>query len=739
MHKPMANFSKTPSGTASGEPPHDHRQVAQTIVDLHIARRTLLIYPSNHDQVKRAVIKAFKQLSAVLDRQAVLVLSVMDGGLGVDSRPLERKNRVFKELAHDFKRYGIAVVSLRSGIEINELGRFLQLMTVDSAKITAKGGIESVAQEARLPHIDIQAVDYSRLELTEEREIRRSSGPGPTDSIWHQFVMHILADHSESRQSSSGASNPGPARLAALLNERQLDVHATAEQYGKMLAQTIGDGVGELPFSEAVVQFQHLIKELNPELQEQFLAATFDGCGQSASVSEAANLVDGLGGDLIVRMLRQANSDGKEISPSLMAFINKMGPTQVAGRSSGGHSGDAKLSAAHMDSLLSREEYEDYVDEGYVRLLHTLTRQGRTGGDRASDFEEEVKRTLTDAGVNTHIGRTFERLMILSADHEGYRDWARQLTYLLDDLLESGAFACLAELMGFIRKEQAGSDPERAKISGLVMDRFNDPHFVAAAIDTVKRSMQEVAPEALVFLMELGEPVVVEIFDGLDPDHTFYDQGVQSQILENLASLTAKEALARLKDSRPEYVRRMVRIIRRLGDSQSAEAIRSLLTHESPDVRIEALSTLLKFNNKWGVMRLRELLEAPWCSEVSRAFGLAGKYKVRQAVPRMVEFAQSRGELERRAAALRALGEIGDSQAIPVLAKLVRRRWGVFSRQSDHLKEVAFETLGGYPYEKVKDLLHFGMQQDNERIRFICETTLRKMTRSVRPPKQQQG
>ena len=729
----MTDPSKPKSDTAVAIPLDGDLQIVRTIVDLHIARRTLLIYPASHDQVKRSVVKAFKQLAAILARRPSLVITVMDDGLGVDSRPLESKNRIFKELAHDFKRYGIAVVSFRNGIQAKELARFLQLLTIDSARVAAKGGIASVARDAKLSHIDIQTVDYSRLQLTEEREIRRCPGAGSADSIWHQFVTHILADNPEPQQAPSDRPSPGPAKLAALLNGRQLDVHATIDQYSKLVAQTIGDGAGEAPFSEAIGQFQHLIKELNPELQKQFLAATFDGCGQAASISEsdAANLIEGLGGDLIVRMLSQANSDGKQISPSLMAFVNKMGQTREASSHSGGRSGDARLSSDNLDSLLSREDYEDYVDEGYAKLLHTLTRQGRAAGQDASGFAQEVKRSLTDAHINTHIGRAFEQLMVSSIDGDAYRDWARQLTYLLDDLLESGAFACLAELMDFIRKEQAGGDQQRAKIAGLVMDRFHDPHFVAAAIDTVQRSMQEVAPEALYFLMELGEPVVVEIFDGLDPDQTLYDQGVLSQILGNLASLTAKEALARIKDSRPEYVRRMIRIIRRMGDSQSAQQIRSLLTHEALDVRLEALATLLKFNNKWGVMQLRELLEAPWCPEVRRAFVLAGKYRVRQVVPRLIAFARSRGEYERREAALRALGQIGDHQAIPVLEKLVRRRWDLLSRQSDHLKEVVYETLCGYPHEAVKELLHFGMQQKNDRIRVICETTLREMSRAV--------
>ena len=147
----------------------------------------------------------------------------------------------------------------------------------------------------------------------------------------------------------------------------------------------------------------------------------------------------------------------------------------------------------------------------------------------------------------------------------------------------------------------------------------------------------------------------------------------------------------------------------------------------------------MKFRNKWGLIRLRELLDGPWSDEAGRAYALAGRYKVRDVVPDLIGHAQSRGEFERREAALRALGGIGDSIAIPALAKLVRQRWNIFSRQSMSLKQVIFETLAGYPPADVKDLLHLGLQQKNDLIRLTCEHTLREISRAAREKAGDQG
>jgi hypothetical protein len=56
---------KHPGSTAKAV---DIDLVAQAVIDLQIARRTLSIYPITHVQVKRSIAKAFKSLGQITDR-----------------------------------------------------------------------------------------------------------------------------------------------------------------------------------------------------------------------------------------------------------------------------------------------------------------------------------------------------------------------------------------------------------------------------------------------------------------------------------------------------------------------------------------------------------------------------------------------------------------------------------------------------------------------------------------------
>ena len=725
MHK------KPISHTNTNQPPVDIDlgTVTQAVIDLHIARRTLLIYPISHEQVKRSIVKAFKSLARVTGPSDGITLIVLKEGIGVGDQALETKSTVLTDFAGILKHYEIATVTFQKALNINELARFLKLICMDRGKLMAKGGIAAAASELKFRDIRFQAVDYSQLQLTEEEEIHRSSDEtGEKGSVWQQFVSRLAAAQPSKAGAISSHINPG--NLAQLINEKGLDVDFVVNNYQSTIAKVSATGQDHESFAQELLAFQEMIKELNEGLRKQFLSATFDHCGQLTSISEAEHLIDGLGGDLIVQMLRQASEQGKKISPSLLAFIKKMGYAE--GPPDNDNSGTDEtvqgFSSDNVESLLAHEKYDTYVDSGYSELLGQLSGdlQSKDHQDRPKDLAEEIKEELTGTNIHTHAGRAITYLMLHSMETAGYRDWARQLAYLLDDLVEHGAYGYLTQVMTFVRLEKKSEDPERSEIAGLVLDRFSDPQFVAKAIESVQTFAAVDDPKALAFFMELGEPVVVEIFDGLEPDQTFLEQNMLTQILKNLKTLTAKEALERIKDPRPDYVRRMIRIIRKMGDSASAEQVRSLMDHVDNEVRMEALATLLAFKNKWGLVRLRDLLNEPNADGFDKAAALAGEYRVRAVIPQLEAIAAQRGEAEPREAAIRALGQIGDPQVIPVLTKIARTRWSMAKSQIRHLKRVVFDTLDNYPTEAVHTLLRFGSKQKDAEIRAACERLLRQ-------------
>lgn len=728
----MADATKTHQGINSAAPTEDLLKIAQAIVDLHIARRNFLIYPETHEQVLRSLDRAFGRLAGVLAQQPEITVVVHKQGLAVGKTLLSSKTSVFKDLSAVLKQYQIATLTFSQGLEKDELVRFLGIIVTEREKILSKGGIGSALAHADLAHIHVQVVDYRQLQITEESQISRDQGePKEAGSIWQQFVAQM--PHSGPQAGDNRLPDASlaldPEKLAALLNDQAMDVSKAVAQYESIFkaACILDDQQQSIP--DGLPQFQQMIKNLNPDLQRQFLAATFDQCGQLATMTDTANLIDGLGGDLIIQMILQASEDHKKISPSLLFFLEKMGLLGAPAPMPGSGSQKDELASSEIKTLLAHEQYDKFVDQGYDEFLAKMTSRQlkETSKDATHQIQSEIEDSLLPDRIHSHVGHAMLALMRNSRDLVGYRSWARQLAYLLDDLLESHAFEFMTEIMNFFSVEKECGDPEKAKIAGLVLDRFNDPQFVARAVEIFYDFGHEVDPKAMRFLVGLGEPVVVEIFETLDPNETFMEGGnLSAKLLNNLAALTAQEAVARLDDPRPEYVCRMIRIISRLGDSASADQVRPLLEHADMEIRMEALSALLKFRNKWGFVRLRDLLEDPSAPDFYGAIQLAGQHRVTEAVPRLTAYAERSGDMVRQEAALRALGRIGDPSVIPILSKLAHRRWGVSKKNRHHIKRVVFETLEGYPRAEIQALVHFGLKQEDGVIRSSCEQVIRK-------------
>jgi hypothetical protein len=707
--------------------------VAKVVTDLHIARRNLSIYPPTHEQAKQSVQKAYAGLVEVLEHCKSFTLAVMKDGLVLDGTLLPANQQIQKEFAQILKQYQVAALTFEKDLDESELIRFLLLLGADREEVNDQGGIEAAAEACNLSRIGLTAVDYSKLQLTEELEIQRSDVKDRQPSIWQQFVSQIVSNQAGSSIQSDVDPNAlkRPEELAELLNRKEIDVHQALQLYDEILAAVMHDRGGDELQQQGLRDFQAMIRKLVPDLRKDFLSTTLKSCSAVETEDDTAHLVEGLGADLIVQMIRQADADGQAISQSLRSFVKKMGHLKIAPdlMTDTSDTGNRELSTEQISSLMAQEEYDHFVDEEYGILLDSLAADDQRidSGPAVQNLSEQLAESLDVSNIHSQVSRALSGLMAQSPDSEDYRGWARQLSYILGDLLDTQAYDSLTETLAFVRSEKENPDRQKAKLADIVWQHFSGPEFVAKAVKRVLKSQGEAADSGYLFLQKLGEPVVVEILDLLSTGETDIDRKVLLQSLDRFGPLAAREAVERLNDSRMKYLRMMIQIVRRLGDSQSAEQLRSLLEHDSIDIRMEALSTLLRFKNKWGLIHLRELIEAPWSDLTRQAIALAGTNKVKDVVPTLIAFVQRRGDARRQEASLRALGQIGDSRAIPVIGKLARRRWTLSQKHRRHLQSVIYESLEGYADAGITDLLHYGIKQDNDYIRHLCEVRLRKI------------
>ena len=747
------------------EVPIDTRLLSETVIELNISRKNVSIYPPGHIQITRSIDRAFEILQKLFEIRSEMTLGVAKDTLLVGSDYLDQRNPVYRDFALSMNQQGIAAVTFVRGLDKEQLIRFHRIITTKPEDIVTMGGIEKVMQNAAVPNIRVQAIDFGSLHLTEEAEIfkpqaktierggksREKAAPGTAGAragadIWQDFVSHLasgtIAGQGENGVSLKDAEQIDPAELAKLLNERKLDPGAALQSYDRIISSHMrGAAEKQLTSEQSVTlaSLNNLLKELNPELRKQFLSVAFNRVSDNAQSPVAEEVVGGFTDDMVIEMLGNANAEGKQISPTLAGLVQRLSmakpqatpmshASDVPAKGAGGLAVPA-MQAEHMQKLFDREAYEQYVSKDYEALLKNLSEDV---GSKPENFRiEEYVKTLEDAHLDFQIGRALLAFMEERLDEEDYREFANKLITIVPQFLETGNFELLWDIAETLRRHSTDKPVKGIRESATEARKiFLDADFRTKALSAFELWMRDKGPEAAGLILTLGPETIPGLVDIFSKDEAVGGRRVVFNLLCQFGDKAVLEAQKRLRDHRPYFVRNLLMLIRRVGTPSSIPSIKQLLRHKDPAVRMEALSTLLKFKDPGAVKLLREAIHAQDPDVASQAVVLSGQYRVQEVttdilarVKRVILFEADYTVNEE---IIRALGEIGDVRAIPDLAKLARSGWTLYSQRQMKMKEVLFESLGRYPKDAIADLVKLGEQMNNDAIKRACKKLIER-------------
>ncbi|MCP4747215.1 MAG: hypothetical protein GY874_13905 [Desulfobacteraceae bacterium] len=701
------------------------------ITQLNAARKSIRIYPIHHEQVQINIKKAFISLNGILKKQSEFILSTGQHCLMADDHELDDKNIACKEIFNFFDNNEIASISFFSGIEQEELFQFLVSLSDSGGEQSANG----LKHENKLEfdHICIRFLDYSCLSTTIECQINRQDISGQVQNIWSK-INNAMSTGQIKKDQLDLSFVTDPAMLSEVLNQ----IEQISDDTGSDGDAEPEDSANcDVPvFQSSMAFFDLLIKEFSPEQRKQFLSTTFDVACDQKNNEAVTKLFNELGQEVALDMLQYAKNDGKEISPSLLALMENIGDLAKSGtqdketdKSSNG------FGKGILQKLLDREAYETYVDQPYDSVL----RKGVPASDKQAAAQgriSKIAKHLDDKKITCHTCLALVHLMTASKDQQDYRIWARQLTIIKDELINEKSFDCLHTILQISQKEFLNqSDPDKKKILALVLKSFTESEFISAFIKSLLDQDQEICKRAQNLLKSLGKPAAGEILDSLEDDESSGIRRKKLTLLENFGMNAAKEALVRINDPRSDYVCLMLKIIREMGNEEFCKDLYALLDHWDNNIALAALEALLEFRNHMGIEYIDRMISSPWSYDTSHYFFLAGKYKVREVIPVLREHLSRRwskgANYQCKIAALKTLGQIGDPCCMPELKKIAGKRFSFFHKHHINLKRTLFETLAGYRFQDVKDLIFIGAKNHDNHIRNSCLKLLKKNTKTA--------
>ncbi len=723
--------------TQDRELPLDTQLLSDAVIELNISRKNVGIYPPGHIQITKSIDRAFALLSRMLELRAEMTLGIAKDTLLVGKDYLDRKNPVYRDLALALNQQGIAAVTFVKGLQREELVQFHRILTTRPEEVRSAGGIDAVMAAAPIGRIKILAIDYGSFHITEEAEIVRPDGKSVSSEsdLWQDFVSLLSQGALAGQQEGVPVRKDeqlDPAELARLLNERRLEPSAAVQSYDRVISAHVRGTAEKQQLtreqSKTLSTFNALLKDLHPDLRKQFLSVAFERVS-AGPASAAEDIIGGFTEDMIIDMLSTASSEGRQISPTLTGLVSKLSsagaesPPGDNRREKPGGTSAPSVGPDVLQKLFDREKYEQYVDKDYDSMLRQMT---HAPAAVHPDFPlAQYLGTLEDGHLDFQIGRALIAFIEEDLEEEDYREFATKLMAIVPTFLETGNFEILFDLSETLRRHaEEKLLPGIRTVAQESRRVFSDPEFIAKALQAFERWMQEKGQEAAGLIQSLGPAVIPGLMDIFSHDETPGGRRIVLNLLCLFGEPAVREAHGRLGDPRPYFVRNLLIFIRRAGTSGSIPHIKPLLQHGDPNVRMEALSSLLKFKDPESTALLAAALGSDDPDIASRAIGLAGQYRVSAVtegvlsrIKRVVLFAADHQWNED---VIRALGDIGDARAVPELEKLARSGFSLHREGLIKMKETLYESLARYPREAMGGLLQIGERLDSEKIRRSC-------------------
>lgn len=732
----------------------DTKLLGQAIIELNITRKNFSIYPVGHAQLERSIERAHGVLNRLLETTSEITVGVAKDCLFVGDSYLDRKNLVFKDFSTALYARDIAAVTFLAGLSREHIHHFCAILTRDTFEIRESGGIQAVAKEASLSHIRIQPIDFSGLHLTEEQEISATWGKGKIDlnsHVWRSFVANLLSGQLDAEGQLEHLVNNKklrPSEIAHLLNGGLLNLRKAIESYEATIATYVRDTTGKQPLES----FISLLKDLNPHLRGQFLSVTFDRMAEHGDETVLNCFPD----DVVVEMIQQVNEEGKEISPTLIALLERISQLRVTqpeerrqkSQTASGSGPSGRLSRENVKDLLQRESYETYVDSDYQSLLKDLiTQTGATdvedesgppsgapvGGptreaarsEGSTPHQNRYQSSVEEHELDLRLTQMMLALMDKAIDSDEYLVFSRKIMESVPNHLRLGEVELAHEILEVFRRHAGEKQQPLSQLAGASLQAFKDPGIVSAAVAAIDNCTDEQREKALSLVAEIGTPCIPEIIRAYADQEYPSPKQALLELLTGFGERTVEEVYRQF-DNAPAYVlRNLLAVIQAVGKTESTAAIRRLLSHENRLVSMDALVTLLGLKDPYAATFLRRVTLSQDPEESFRAISLAGYYRVSEVSEDLARRIKtrfiSRASLRLNEEILRALGRIGDVRVVPLLESIAECSWTLSPRRLGTVKLVLFESLAGYPTDSLHRLIEIGGSSGDIRIQRICD------------------
>jgi hypothetical protein len=761
---------------------HEKKFVSDAVINLYAAYVHSLLYPYNHPLISDSLKNAFHGFKKALRRKPNICIYITEGRLTVDGEALDGDVTVLGHFASWLSSINIKTLSFGGGLTQRELIVFHNIISTKKQSIeelykamTEKSVVNINVQPVKLSadHKSEVSPDHkARKGLITEYEstmyhmesgraqssfFTRPAGANPFEDAANYGLIKDVESKIYQAESprdlapfSNGSGGRGSdqamakgARYAECV-EALLEHDISEEDHG--IIKSIP------PQDMANLLNVMLFSTPNEELVDKITKAYFDKPEEMQGEDAdgrckvfLAGLKSNLRSPFLLRCASLFNTDAllednetdvlheavqKPYAPSGTDGDTNMTPEQpafVPSRTIEGSDfyfdsvvcGNAVVHDIEIlketAGMFNEEDLAHFKNEG---VLDALSFSLRTAAGDAEIQTSIIAECTEEAITEAYFDVLLQVLESTSLDEDAYRKLQGRLSALVELFSEEGEFEKLLDLLNSLKTQSLQG---KWSVDAAVMMRkiFSSDKINTKVVEAVRQYGRKQRESAYKLTSALRSFIIPYLLDALSEES---DTSTRRFIISLVASVRrdAVDHIAkRLNESSWYITRNMLYLIRECRGTSCTSAVRGFLEHEIPLVRLEALRTLLSFQDPDAEAYVTRFLRSDVFQLQEGAVRLAGAYRIKHAVPHLKKLLREKDIRKRsnfKRVIVRALGRIGDSRAVNDLLNICNSTSGLRKDEFDKLQIEIFRTLHNYPVATIRPLIDYGMHSANKEI-----------------------
>ncbi len=693
----------------------DTKVLGQVLYSLNISRHHVVSYPENHPIIEASATKVIGLFAELFKYADELTLGIARDVLLVGDGVLERSNPVYKELAGSLFQHGIASVSFKKGLTLEELLLFLKKLSIRREDLLEQGGLAGALADSGIRGVELKAVDYRAFQSTEMISIAAKGG-GEGDSLWESFIGGLLEGSLETAESGPAACSLDPQALADFVSTRRAEADSgKAASYEANIVSFMkkldSEQVEGSMRKEVLAKLASFIEKLSPEVRKVFLSSAFRSLATRKQWVE--DILNQLQNETLLDLLQQIEKDQMVVPQAIMTLLSQAAHHRDQAEAARKVSANRTISEDEIQNrlkVLFREERADeFVPSSYQDTLKSVV---KTVPKKApfGRYLEEFKSSLSSHFVEKQVcAIILELIDTIDPDEQQSLTLSRNLNDLLGYFLETGDFQALRDAHVRLSLFDNETAPFTLPLATEAVAFMKTPEFVQAVLEGLDLWGKEKHDQIRALIRCVGAPFAEPLLELLADEDSLSMRRYYMACLGEMGEAASEAVAARLHDRRWYFVRNLVVLLRETNDRRILTPVGRLVGHSHPKVHLEVMKTYLHFNDPKADRYLLKELAAADLERKLNAVRLCGGSRSAEVLREVVNllFLKRGGEelFELKKGAIKALAEIGNPAVLTDLEEFLDSKNLRNPILHNRLKSAIVRSLGGYSSPKARALL----------------------------------